>query len=323
MVSARQEEPFFFPSGDDVLVGIVTHPLAEATAPDEGTSVDVLLASGGWLGLSTGRNRSLVRLARQLATNGFRVLRFEYRGVGDSTGAVSRFELGRPFVEDLRSALSGRPAGLLPRFLVGFCFGARTVLPVASELEDVEGVVLVSAPVHDGGRRQQWEAQLAGQVTGKKIAAIAVRPSLLRDALRAERRRFLMKYLRAKWSTLRRRLRLLRRHDADPPVASAAFIEALDRLLRRGVRVLFVFGTMDAALRDFNEARINTRLGRILQEHPSQIEIVEIEGDVHGLGRVHVQEAVNVTISDWIERTWRGAAGPAVGASIKVGEEQG
>jgi len=132
-----------------------------------------------------------------------------------------------------------------------------------------------------------------------------------------------MKYLRVKWSTLRRRLRLLRRHDADPPVASAAFIEALDRLLRGGVRVLFVFGTMDAALRDFNEARINTRLGRILQEHASQIELVEIEGDVHGLGRVHVQETVNGTISDWIERTWRAAAGPAVGASTKVGEGQG
>ena len=52
---AGQEEPFFFPSGGDVLVGIVTHPLAEGTALDEGTSVDVLLASGGWLGLSTGQ----------------------------------------------------------------------------------------------------------------------------------------------------------------------------------------------------------------------------------------------------------------------------
>jgi pimeloyl-ACP methyl ester carboxylesterase len=321
MVSAQQEEPFFFPSGGDVLVGIVTHPLAEA--PDEGTSVDVLLASGGWLGLSTGRNRSLVRLARQLAARGLCVLRFEYRGVGDSTGAVSRFELGRPFVEDLRSALAGRPAGVRPRFLVGFCFGARTVLPVASELDGVKGVVLVAAPVHDGGRRQQWEAHLSGQVTWKKVAAIGVRPSLLRDALRVERRRFLIKYLRVKWSTLMRRLPFLGEHHADPPVASTSFMEPLDRLLRQGIRVLFVFGTTDAALRDFNEAKIDTRLCRILQEHTSQIEIVEIEGDVHGLGRVHVQEAVNVTISEWIERTWRGAVPHGVGPSIEVGERRG
>lgn len=306
LASAGDEESFFFSSDGEDLVGIVTRPFPGHSPAD----ASVALVPGGWLGLSSGRNRTLVRLARRLAGDGLQALRFEYRGVGDSTGSITRFELARPFVADLRAAL--QRSGLSsprPLFLVGFCFGARTALPLAGELPNVRGLVLVAAPVHDGGVRARWERTLAQRATARRLGSLFLRPTLIRDAFRPERRRFLRTYIGAKLTTLRRRLLSSRSRASEGEVVSPAFIEQLKTALELDIPVLFVFGTTDAAYREFAEALETTTLGALVK-NGSLVDVIEIEGDVHGLGRVRVQEDVIDVIAKWVGRRARSSSKP-------------
>jgi hypothetical protein len=89
--------------------------------------------------------------------------------------------------------------------------------------------------------------------------------------------------------------------DDGQPTVSPSFLEPLKRVLARGVPVLFVFGSADTDYWDFRKALELTPVGGLLKTNPLA-ETVEIEGDVHGLGRVHVQDEVIKTIAEWVTR---------------------
>jgi len=77
-------------------------------------------------------NNVVYRIAKALEERGTAVLRFNFRGVGRSTGTYGE---GQAETEDVRVALdfmAGRHAGL-PLWLAGFSFGARVGLQVGIE----------------------------------------------------------------------------------------------------------------------------------------------------------------------------------------------
>lgn len=94
-------------------------------------------------------NKVAFRLARAARRAGAAVLRFNFRGVGQSSGS---FDEGEGEQDDLRAALSymnSRYPGL-PLLAAGFSFGARVGLKVACEDARVERIVAAGTPVARG-----------------------------------------------------------------------------------------------------------------------------------------------------------------------------
>src|SRR5262245_59026724 len=92
-------------------------------------------------------NNVVRALAEAFAVAGFAVLRFNFRGVGRSTGAYGE---GLGEQEDARAALTwltAQPGVNVDRlFLAGYSFGARVTLAVASTDPLVHGFVVVAPP---------------------------------------------------------------------------------------------------------------------------------------------------------------------------------
>jgi len=295
--TTSEESPVFFSNGTDTLFGVFTLP----TGPALGTAA-ILLWGSGHLG-STGRNRIWVRLSRRLAACGFHSFRFDFHGVGDSTGAVERFRLDRPFVEDLEAAVRWvHSQGIERLMLVGWCFGARTVLG-APHLKGLQGVVLVSVPVREapGGRRLDlslWEVVRRG-----------LHPQVIQGFLDPERRGLYLKFARRYWRAIK--IRLSRRGGEADVVArmSQTVVDRIADLVERGVPILFIYGTADVEYADFLEAR-SGRLGTVLERAGALAEIVTLPGRVHEVGQIDLQDAVIEAVENWLPRQNRRNATP-------------
>ncbi|MBI4635609.1 MAG: alpha/beta fold hydrolase [Candidatus Rokubacteria bacterium] len=95
-------------------------------------------------------HREMVVYARRLAREGFAVLRFDYRGCGDSAGDFEDFALPH-WLADIRRALDLLEArGVTTLGLLGLRFGATLAATVAAEDQRVNRLIMwapvVSAP---------------------------------------------------------------------------------------------------------------------------------------------------------------------------------
>jgi len=135
-----REEPVYFAAGEQTLFGMWC---PGDRAPDLAV---VLLADAGPGGM-VGQGAAMVRLGRAIAAAGFGVLRFDYRGVGESGGSPPHLRLDDPFLADLDAALGWlRDRGRTRFVLVGACFGAQTAV-AAAHRDDVAGLALLACPV--------------------------------------------------------------------------------------------------------------------------------------------------------------------------------
>jgi exosortase A-associated hydrolase 1 len=120
-MKASREQPLVFRCGQHELIGIVHTP--SAVAPTLG----VLVVVGGPQ-YRVGSHRQFTLMARQLAAHGFAVMRFDYRGMGDSEGDVRSFEhIG----DDLQAALAAFMAAvpsLRGLVLWGLCDAASALM---------------------------------------------------------------------------------------------------------------------------------------------------------------------------------------------------
>ncbi len=120
--------------------------------PDEGARLDrvVLVCHPHPLYGGTLHNKVVFRLARAGRRAHSAVLRFNFRGVGLSTGS---YDEGEGEQDDLRAALSymnDRYPGL-PMVVAGFSFGARVALRLACRDSRIDRIVAAGTPVfkHD------------------------------------------------------------------------------------------------------------------------------------------------------------------------------
>ena len=116
--------------------------------PDEGARLDrvVVVCHPHPLYGGTLHNTVVFRLARAARRAHSAVLRFNFRGVGLSTGS---YDEGEGEQDDLRAALSymnDRYPGL-PLVVAGFSFGARVALRLACRDSRIERVVAAGSPV--------------------------------------------------------------------------------------------------------------------------------------------------------------------------------
>lgn len=117
------ETAVVFPCAGEELLGIVSTPAAPAPAPRHG----VLIVVGGPQ-YRVGSHRMFVHLARCLAESGAAAMRFDARGMGDSTGPRQYFE---DFDADIRAALDAlfrEVPSLRTVAIWGLCGGATAAL---------------------------------------------------------------------------------------------------------------------------------------------------------------------------------------------------
>lgn len=118
------------PAGDVHGVGLVCHPHP--------------------LGGGTMHNKVVFRVAAGLIDAGLTTLRFNFRGVGASTGTHGEIEGG---IEDIRDALDyladAYPSQ--PITLAGFSFGSRTGMAVGMEDDRVARLITIGTPVDKYG----------------------------------------------------------------------------------------------------------------------------------------------------------------------------
>ncbi|MDQ1814975.1 hydrolase 1, exosortase A system-associated [Massilia sp. CCM 9210] len=138
-----REEVLSFNCGGDALFGIVSVPAQIARRA-------VLIVVGGPQ-YRVGSHRQFTTLARALAAQGIASLRFDYRGMGDSHGAMRDFEA---VGEDLRAAVDNlfkALPGVEEVVIWGLCDGASAAIFYAADDARVTGLVLLNPWVRTSG----------------------------------------------------------------------------------------------------------------------------------------------------------------------------
>jgi pimeloyl-ACP methyl ester carboxylesterase len=307
--SPAVEVPLYFPAGGNMLFGVLTEPKAG------GDSAVIVLGGGMTPSTSTGRNRIFVTLARHVASLGYQAFRFDYHGVGESTGE-STIRLDRPFVDDLGGAVKTLADRGIERYaLIGSCFGARTALAAGGTLPAIRGAVLLAPPLRDFAlserRTEAWTLR-------DYLGAIVHPRRLVGGDERVTLHRY-VRFIRSGALVAFRRMRaLITRKSEEHPWVSRHFLEGVTSLIDRRIPMLFVYGTLDESYPDFEEAR-KGRLGRILDEAGASVEIAVLPGQVHGFTQTETQSEIIRIVGSWIHRTL-GRTAPETSGSVPLSD---
>ncbi|WP_321389587.1 hydrolase 1, exosortase A system-associated [Emcibacter sp.] len=138
MTDTFSEEAFAFDIGGDPVTGIIHH--ASPAKPDTG-----LLIIVGGPQYRIGAHRQYVHLARHCARGGIPAMRFDFRGIGDSSD--SPFQGFQGVKEDIYRAVDeflDREPSLKSIVIWGLCEGASACLLGAQKHPAVSGLVLLN-----------------------------------------------------------------------------------------------------------------------------------------------------------------------------------
>lgn len=178
------EQTLGFSCQGEPLIGIVARPEMPA-------AVGVVVIVGGPQ-YRAGSHRQFVLLSRALAQSGFAVLRFDYRGMGDSGGERRDFEAVNSDVAAAIDALQQAVPTVSRIALWGLCDGASAALLYCHETEDprVHGLCLLNPWVRSEAslartqvkhyyaqrlmQREFWVKLVRGGVALKALAGLAV-----------------------------------------------------------------------------------------------------------------------------------------------------
>lgn len=133
------------PAPHGILDGLLRLPDTAPNAPEPQRMAAVVCHPHPQFG-GTMHNKVVFRITQALVDLGMPTLRFNFRGVGRSTGA---WDEGRGEADDVRAALDaldGRYPGV-PLLLAGFSFGAWIGLPVGCADPRVTNLVGAGVPV--------------------------------------------------------------------------------------------------------------------------------------------------------------------------------
>lgn len=148
------EVPVFF--GCERLFGILSRPGKIATADLRGQTAVLMLNVGG--NYRIGPNRIYVRMARALAKQGYRTLRFDLSGLGDSR-APGGFVMGSLYSRDSTGEVMAAidllaSQGCTRFFLLGICSGSFVAFQTAQIDPRVTGQILMNSRLlewHENG----------------------------------------------------------------------------------------------------------------------------------------------------------------------------
>ena len=176
------EQTVTFACEHDTLAGILA-------TPDVAASTGVIVIVGGPQ-YRVGSHRQFVLLSRALVSAGYPVLRFDYRGMGDSTGAQRDFTMVSADIAAAINTLQSRLPSVQRVALWGLCDGASAALLYCHDTSDarVSGLCLLNPWVRSEaslarahvkhyytqrlGQKEFWVKLLSGKVAGKAMAGL-------------------------------------------------------------------------------------------------------------------------------------------------------
>lgn len=299
------DEPVFFPTNESTYCGLISIPTSGMMRT---TGVVLLAGTGAGTG-TVGRNRMWVKLARTLADAGTVVLRFDYAGVGDSSGDLVGDDLDSPAVDALRAAFDVLESrGIDDIVLVGTCYGARTALAGSVGDPRVTGIYLLVPPVRSPQKGSAGSDHLANDAGLVTLARKAIAPRTMKRLLRSKgARKATGRVLAARSRSAAGRLTGSSGASADRAMdAAPGFVRPLLDLLEDGVPVRFLFGQDDFFWMEFEEA-LRGRLGRAIRTFGDLVQIDTIPGVLRGFPSVRVQDLTIDSVVGWVrERTSHG-----------------
>ncbi|MBS3936439.1 MAG: hydrolase 1, exosortase A system-associated [Sulfuritalea sp.] len=132
------EEAIRFACEGETLFGILARP-------EQPAELGIVIVVGGPQ-TRVGSHRQFVLLSRTLAAAGFPVLRFDVRGMGDSTGAQRSFEALTPDIGAAIDALQSASPAVKRVVLWGLCDAASAALLYCDETRDsrIAGLCLLN-----------------------------------------------------------------------------------------------------------------------------------------------------------------------------------
>ena len=184
----QPEQAFTFAVAAERLVGILHVPDSIPTSPEVARTGVVVVVGGPQY--RAGSHRQFVGLARQLAMAGHPVLRFDVRGMGDSSGVLHSFEHISDDIGAAIDQLMQRQPQLQRVVLWGLCDGAAAALLYLDERVDprVQGLCLLNPWVRSDAslartqvkhyyrqrlmQREFWLKLLSGQVAGAALRGL-------------------------------------------------------------------------------------------------------------------------------------------------------
>ncbi len=262
---------------------ILTEPNAAQT---EGPALPLVLFSNTAGNYRIGPNRMYVDMARSLAALGFRVVRVDVSGTGDS-GIWHDDARNHPYATQLVNDVSATMAQLASdkrgeRFvLAGLCSGAYVAYHAALNDTRVTGIALLNLQTFQWTDEMQLEVSPLSTRTETDYYA---RRLLDKDAWQKLVRgevdlRHAFETFRGRFNDVSRAA--LARIKAELPQALArrsAVARAFDALCERGVEVLLVFTSRDPGIDNLNDA-VGPSI-RSLRRRPN-FTMVDVEGSDH------------------------------------------
>jgi uncharacterized protein len=283
------QEALTFRCGDDWLVGIVARP-------GRLRSRGVLILVGGPQ-YRAGSHRQFVLLAERLAEQGTPVMRFDYRGMGDSTGRQGEIE---DWVVDLGFAMDAFFAavdGLREVVIWGLCEGASAAALYAHHDVRVSGVVLLNP----------WVRTLEGEARTYLRHYYFERllsPELWRKVLRGDFE------LRRSSASLLQYVRRAIPERVTQGSVSAAVMDGraavplpermADGLLRFKGAILVILSGKDLTAKEFIDVTRTSRPWRQLLARPRVTRHL-LEDATHTFSRHDWREQVETWTSSWVQ----------------------
>lgn len=284
-MSEPADRPYFVDSAEGPLF------VVETTPPEKPPHAAVVLCPGAWYGGSALNNQMLIHLAHRLANSGFRVLRFDWHGCGESPGYVETFDLRSPRVGDVKAVVqAARGPEQLPLYMVGICFGSLSILPAVVDNPGLRGLALVSLPLLTGAGARVKE-QRARRVGVRQAVRVGLKPSVMRGWLDSSTRGLYLKWLKLRLAKTRTR----------PASDALDSLQALSLVLEGGAKALLLYGEEDWRASS-DEAERTGFFDRSPENAAGSVELMTIPGDLQGFPGVEVQMRTNQVIGDWLEQ---------------------
>jgi uncharacterized protein len=271
MMITRQ--PVAFRCGQDWVLSVITRP-------ENPRGRGVLIAVGGPQ-YRAGSHRQFVLLANALALQGYAVMRFDYRGMGDSTGEPRTFE---NVEEDLRAAVDhflSRVPEVTEVAIWGLCDAASAALFYSHQDPRVTGVALLNP----------WVRTLQGE------ARAHLKHYYLRHAFSAAP---WAKLLRGEFDLAASAVSFVR----NLRNAGAAGTQALPERMAEGLarfkgQVLLILSGNDLTAKEFSDMAASSKRWRRLLESP-RVARHRLADANHTFSRAEWRDQVARWTSSWL-----------------------
>lgn len=290
------EQPVTFNCGADQLSGVLHR------TPNPARQGVVIVVAGGPQ-YRAGAHRQFVSMARRLVEAGIPVLRFDLRGMGDSSGEHAGYRASEPDIRAAVDALKAWLPTLTDIVLLGECESASGILFYAWRDARIRRTVLINPWVRtDEGRAQVivrhyyldrllsadfWKQVLTGRYRARESIASAF------GVIRA--------YVKGRVDMARQSAKPELDDISELPLP----VRTAEGLRRFTGRSLLLMSGFDLIAREFDEVTSASRAWDGLLES-DKVDRFDIEGADHTFSREVWKKAAADRIADWLVDT-RGA----------------